>query len=117
MTLHLPSNPIVAFTLAACFLLAWDPPKSFAEIREWQAVDIADKAMDRHGVHVPPWASKGGKDLEGRHRARASCEERLRVAPKARSEAIEARIGVIEQAIKGKDVWLVVYRYPEHSAQ
>jgi hypothetical protein len=103
--------------LAACFLLAWDPPKSFAEIREWQAVDIADKAMDRHGVHVPPWVSKVEKDLEDWHRTRASWEKQLRVAPKARSEAIEARIGAIEQAIKGKDVWLVVYRYPLHPAQ
>ena len=117
MTLHLPSNPIVAFTLAACFLLAWDPPKSFAEIREWQAVDIADKAMDRHGVHVPPWVSKVEKDLEDWHRTRASWEKNIRVVGKGQSEAIKARIGKIENALKGKDVWLVVYRYPEHSAQ
>jgi len=117
MTLHLPSNPITTFILGACFLLALAPTKAFAEILEGQAYAIADKAIVRHGVHVPPWVSKLEKDLEDWHRTRASWEKRLRLESKGRSEAIEARIGKIENAIKGKDVWLVVYRYPEHSAQ
>ena len=117
MTLHLPSNPITAFTLGACVLLAWDPTEALAKIPEWQAVAIADKAIVRHGVHVPPWVSKLEKDLEDWHRTRASWEKRLRVAAKGPSEVIEARIEKIEKAIKGKDVWLVVYRYPVHPAQ
>jgi hypothetical protein len=117
MTLHLPSNPITAFTLGACFLLAWDPTEAFAEILEGQAYAIADKAMVRHGVHVPPWVSKVEKDLEDWHLTRASWEKRIRAVDKGSSEAIEVRIGKIENAIKGKAVWLVVYRYPEHPAQ
>src|ERR1051325_46798 len=117
MILRLPSNPITAVTLGACFLFAWEPTEAFAEILERQAYAIADKAIVKHRIHVPPWVSKVEKDLEDWHRTRASWEKQLRVAPKARSEAIEARIGAIEQAIKGKDVWLVVYRYPLHPAQ
>jgi predicted GH43/DUF377 family glycosyl hydrolase len=98
-------------------LLAWHPTEAFAEILEGQAYAIADKAIVKYRVHVPPWVSKLEKDLEDWHRTRASWERRIRVVGKAQSEAIEARIGKIENAIKGKDVWLVVYRYPEHSAQ
>ena len=117
MTLHLPSNPITAFILGACFLLAFAPTEAFAEILEKQAYAIADKAIVKYRVHVPPWASKVEKDLADWHRTRASWEKRLRLVGKGHAEAITARIGKIENAIKGKDVWLVVYRYPEHSAQ
>ena len=117
MTLHLPSNPITGFTLGACLLFAWDPTEAFAEILEGQAYAVADKAMVKYRVHVPPWVSKVEKDLEDWHLTRASWEKRIRVVGKGQSEAIKARIGKIENAIKGKDVWLVVYRYPEHSAQ
>ena len=117
MTLHLPSNPITAFILGTCFLLALAPTEAFAEILEGQAYAIADKAIVKYRVHVPPWVSKVEKDLEDWHRTRASWEQRIRVVGKGESEAIKARIGKIENAIKGKDVWLVIYRYPEHSAQ
>jgi len=117
MTLHLPSNLITAVTLGACFLLAWDSTEAFAEILEGQAYAIADKAIVKYRIHVPPWVSKVEKDLEDWYRTRASWEKRIRVVGKGQSEAIKARIGKIENAIKGKDVWLVVYRYPEHSAQ
>jgi len=117
MILHLPSNPITAFTLGACFLLAWDPTEAFAEILDGQAYAIADKAIVKYRVHVPPWVSKVEKDLEDWHRTRASWEKRIRVVGKGQYQAIQARIGKIENAIKGKDVWLVIYRYPEHSAQ
>jgi len=98
-------------------LFAWDPTEAFAKIPEWQASAIADKAMVRHGVHVPPWVSKVEKDLQDWHLTRASWEKRVRVVAKGESEAIETRIGEIEKAIRGKDVWLVVYRYPVHPAQ
>ena len=98
-------------------LFAWDPTEAFAEILEKQAYAIADKAMVKHRVHAPPWVSKVEKDLEDWHRTRASWEKRIRVVGKSQFEAIQARIGKIEYAIKGKDVWLVIYRYPEHSAQ
>jgi hypothetical protein len=117
MTLHLPSNPITAFILGACLLFALAPTEAFSEILEGQAYAIADKAMVKYRVHVPPWASKVEKDLEGWHVTRSSWERRLRLVGKGHAEAITARIGKIENAIKGKDVWLVVYRYPEHSAQ
>ena len=117
MTLHLPSNPITACILGACFLLALAPTEAYAEILEGQAYAIADKAIVKYRVHVPPWISKLEKGLEDWHVTRASWENRLRLVSKGQSEAIEARIGKIENAIKGKDVWLVVYRYPEHSAQ
>ena len=118
MTLHLPSNPIItAFILGAYFLLAWAPTGAFAEILEGQAYAIADKTIAKYGVHVPPWRSKVEKDLQEWYLTRASWEKRLRLVGKGHSEAIKARIGKIENAIKGKDVWLIVYRYPEHSAQ
>jgi hypothetical protein len=117
MILHLPSNPITGFTLGACLLFAWDPTEAFADISVGQALAIADKAIVRHGVHVPPWVSKVDKVLEDWHLTRASWEKRIRVAAKGRSEEIEARIVEIEKAIKGKDVWLVVYRYPANPAQ
>jgi predicted GH43/DUF377 family glycosyl hydrolase len=117
MPLHFSSNPVTAFTLGACLLFAWDPTEAFAEILEKQAYAIADKAMVKHRVHAPPWVSKVEKDLEDWHRTRASWEKRIRVVGKSQFEAIQARIGKIEYAIKGKDVWLVIYRYPEHSAQ
>jgi len=117
MTIHSPSNPITALTLGACLLLAWDPTEAFAEILEGQAYAIADKAIVKYRVHVPPWVSKLEKDVEDWHRTRASWERRIRLVGKGQSEAITAHIGKIENAIKGKDVWLVVYRYPEHSAE
>ena len=117
MTLHLPSNSITACILGACFLLALALTEAFAEILEGHAYTIADKTIVRHGVHVPPWVSKVEKDLKDWHRTRASWEKRLKLVGKGQSEAITARIGQIEKAIKGKDVWLVVYRYPAHPAQ
>ena len=117
MTLHLPSNPITAFTLGACFLLAWHPTEAFAEILEKQAYAIADKAIVKYHVHVPPWVSKVEKDLKDWHLTLASWEKRIRLVGKGQTEAIKARIGKIENAINGKDVWLVVYRYPDHGAQ
>jgi hypothetical protein len=98
-------------------LLVWHPTEAFAEILEGQAYAIADKAIAKYHVHAPPWVSMLEKNLEDWHRTRASLERRIRVVGKAESEAIDARIGKIENAIKGKYVWLVVYRYPEHSAQ
>ena len=117
MTLHSPSNPITAITLGALLVLAWARTEAFAEIPEWQAVAIADKAIVRYRVQVPPWVSKVEKNLEDWHLTRASWEKRIRAASKDRSKDIKARIGEIENAIKGKDVWLVVYRYPVHPAQ
>ena len=117
LTLHLPSNPITGFILGACFLLAWAPTGAFAEILEAQAYAIANKAMVKYRVHVPPWASKVEKDLQEWYLTRSSWERRLRLVGKDHSEAIKARIGKIENAIKGKDVWSIVYRYPGHSAQ
>ena len=117
MTLHSPSNPITAITLGALLVLAWARIEAFAEIPEWQAVAIADKAIVRYRVQVPPWVSKVEKNLEDWHLTRASWEKRIRAATKGRSKDIKARIGEIENAIKGKDVWLVVYRYPVHPAQ
>jgi hypothetical protein len=117
MTLHLPSNPLTALILGACFLLALTPTEAFAQISTEQALAIADKAIVRHGVHVPPWVSKVDKVLEDWHLTRASWVKQLRLATKGRSEVIEARIREIENAIKGKNVWLVVYRYPVHPAQ
>jgi hypothetical protein len=117
MPLHFSSNPVTAFTLGACLLFAWDPTEAFAEIPEWQAVAIADKAIDRYRVHVPPWVLKVERDLKDWHLTRASWEKQIRVVAKGRSEVIKGRIGEIEEAIKGKNVWLVVYRYPVHPAQ
>ena len=57
------------------------------------------------------------KNLADWYLTRASWEKRIRAASKGRSEEITARIGEIENALKGKDVWLVVYRYPVHPAQ
>lgn len=98
-------------------MLAWASTEAFAEIPEWQAVAIADKAIVRYRVQVPPWVSKVEKNLQDWYHTRASWEKRIRMVGKGHSEAIKARIGKIENAIKGKDVWLAVYRYPEHSAQ
>jgi len=117
MILHSPSNPITAITLGALLVLAWARTEAFAEIPEWQAVAIADKAIVRYRVQVPPWVSKVEKNLEDWDLTRASWEKRIRAATKDRSKDIKARIGEIENAIKGKDVWLVVYRYPVHPAQ
>jgi hypothetical protein len=117
MSLHLPSNPITAFTLGACLLLAWDPTEAFAEISIEQALAIADKAIVRYRVHVPPWVSKVDKNLKDWDLTRASWEKRIIAEGKGPSKYIKAHIGEIENAINGKDVWLVVYRYPVHPAQ
>jgi hypothetical protein len=103
--------------LGAFLVLAWARTEAFAEIPVWQAVAIADKAIVRYRVQVPPWVSKVDKNLEDWDLTRASWEKRIRAAGKGRSEDIKARIREIENAIKGKDVWLVVYRYPVHPAQ
>jgi hypothetical protein len=117
MTLHSPSNPITAITLGAFLVIACARTEAFAEIPEWQAVSIADKAIARYQVYVPPWVSKVEKNLADWYLTRASWEKRIKAASKGRSEEIKARIGEIENALKGKDVWLVVYRYPVHPAQ
>ena len=103
--------------LGSYLLLGWSSTEAFAEIPEWQAVDIADKAIVKYRIQVPPWVSKVEKNLEDWYLTRASWEKRIRTAGKGRSEEIKARIGEIENAIRGKVVWLVVYRYPVHPAQ
>jgi hypothetical protein len=57
------------------------------------------------------------KNLEDWNLTRASWEKRIRAASKGRSEDIKARMREIENAIQGKEVWLIVYRYPVHPAQ
>jgi hypothetical protein len=89
-------------------LFAWSPTKALAEISDEQALSIADKAIAKFDVDVPPgypdWIRilKAGTKLvpPGRNGSEEKVKE---VLPDTK-----ARIGEIEGAIQGKQVWLVV---------
>ena len=103
-------NHFITIALAICLLLVWSSTEALAEISDEQALAIADKAIAKFRIGAPYWTSQLDKNLEDWHKTRASWEKWFSTQGKGRTADTKARIDEIENAIKGKEVWLVVYR-------
>ena len=85
------------------------PSCAIAELSDQQAIAIANKEMAKFDVDPAGWVIRLDKDSHDWQRTRESWERWIETAGKGRAADTKARIGVIEGAMKGKDIWLVVY--------
>jgi hypothetical protein len=102
-------KPLPTIALGIFCVFSW-PTKALAAITDQQASAIADKAILKFGIGPPYWTSQLEKSPDDWYRTRASWEKWLSTQGMERSADTKARIEEIENAIKGKEVWLVVYR-------
>jgi hypothetical protein len=80
-----------------------------AEISDNQALELANKEIVKFYVDLQQWDAHIDKTLQDWRLTRDSWENWVKSFAKGRAAETNARIAEIEAAIKGKEVWLVVY--------
>jgi hypothetical protein len=91
-------------------ILAGTAVHASAEISDQQALDSANKEIVKFHVNPPHWDMHIDKTLQDWRITRDSWENWVNTVAKGRAADTYARIAEIEAAIKGKEVWLVVYK-------
>lgn len=95
--------------LASALLIILVPYVAHAALSEEQAIVLANKEIVKWGVTLTGWESIVDKDRRDWQLTRESWEEWVKTIGKGRTEETNARIAEIENSMKGREVWSVVY--------
>ncbi len=95
--------------MAGVLLIVQAPYLAYAALAEEQAIALANKEIVKWGVALSDWESMIDKDRRDWQLTRESWEQWVKTVGKGRVAETNARIAEIENSLKGREVWSVVY--------
>jgi hypothetical protein len=96
--------------LSMVMVLACSPLRALGEISESQAIELANKEVEKYYINPAQWHIRAEKDRREWQATREAWEHWVATVARGGVAVYNARIAKIENAIKGREVWFVTYK-------